>query len=82
MVFFKGVGSSVTSKNSPNVYKRCPKMISLENLKILEPIQKLPKNMGDLGKLIVAAGFEIVAQSPINCSIWSHWLDPRWCKDI
>ena len=47
-------------------------MISLENLKILEPIQKLPKNMGDLGKLIVAAGFEIVAQSPINCSIWSH----------
>ena len=32
-------------------------MISLEKLKILKPLQKLPK-MGDLGKLIVAKGFE------------------------
>ena len=29
-------------------------MISLEKLKILTPLQELPKNMGDLGKLIVA----------------------------
>ena len=33
-------------------------MISLEKLKIFTPIQKLPKNVGDLGKLIVATGFE------------------------
>ena len=33
-------------------------MISLEKLKILTPLQKLPKNMGDLGKLIVATCFE------------------------
>ena len=33
-------------------------MISLEKLKILTPLQKLPKNVGDLGKLIVAAGFK------------------------
>ena len=33
-------------------------MISLENLKFLTPLQKLPKNAGDLGKLIVAKGFE------------------------
>ena len=33
-------------------------MISLEHLKILTPLQKLPKNVGDLGKLIVAKGFE------------------------
>ena len=33
-------------------------MISLEKCKILTPLQKLPKNMGDLGKLIVAKGFE------------------------
>ena len=33
-------------------------MISLEKLKILIPLQKLPKNVGDLGKLIVAPGFE------------------------
>ena len=33
-------------------------MISLEKLKILTPLQKLPKNVGDLGKIIVAKGFE------------------------
>ena len=31
-------------------------MTSLEKLKV--PLQKLPKNVGDLGKLIVAKGFE------------------------
>ena len=33
-------------------------MMSLEKFKILTPLQKLPKNVGDLGKLIVAKGFE------------------------
>ena len=33
-------------------------MISLEKLMILAPLQKLPKNVGDLGKLIVAKGFK------------------------
>ena len=33
-------------------------MISLEKLNILTPLQKLHKNVGDLGKLIVAIGFE------------------------
>ena len=33
-------------------------MISPEKWKILKPLQKLPNNVGDLGKLIVAAGFE------------------------
>ena len=47
---------SVTSKKSPNVYKSCPKMISLEKLKILTSLQNMPKNIGDLGKLIVAKG--------------------------
>ena len=32
---------SVTSKKSPNVYKSCPKMISLEKWKISKPLQKL-----------------------------------------
>ena len=45
---------SVTSKKLPNVYRNCPNMISLEKLKILTPLQKLPENLGDLGKLIVA----------------------------
>ena len=33
-------------------------MISLEKLKFLTPLQKLPKNLGDLGKLIVTTGFK------------------------
>ena len=33
-------------------------MSSLEKLKILTPLQKLPKNVGYLGKLIVAQGFK------------------------
>ena len=41
-------------KKLPNVYKSCPKMISLEKLMFLTPLQKLPKNIGDLGKLVVA----------------------------
>ena len=33
-------------------------MISLEKWCILTPLQKLAKNKGDLGKLIVAKGFK------------------------
>ena len=32
-------------------------MISLEKWKISTPLQNLPKNVGDLGKLIVSKGF-------------------------
>ena len=49
---------SVTRKKLPNVYKYCPKMISLEKLKILTPLQKFPKNVRDLGKLFVAKGLK------------------------
>ena len=42
--------ASVTRKKSPNVYKSCPKMS-------LTPLQKLPKNVGYLGNLIVPKGF-------------------------
>ena len=33
-------------------------MISLENWKILTRLQKLPKNVDNLAKIIVATGFE------------------------
>ena len=33
-------------------------MISLEKLQILSPLQKMPKNEGDLSKRIVAIHFE------------------------
>ena len=45
-------------KHLPNVNKSCPKMISLEKWTILTPLQKFPKNVGDLDKLIVAKGFK------------------------
>ena len=45
-------------KKPQNVYKSGPKMISLEKWKILTPFQKLPKNVGDFGKLIVAKGLK------------------------
>ena len=48
------VSTSVTNKKSPNVYKKCPKMNSPEKWKFLKHLQKLYKNVGDLGKIIVA----------------------------
>ena len=44
--------------------------MSLEKLKFLATLQKLPKNVVDLGKLFAARGFE----SLIDCPIWSHWI--------
>ena len=38
-------------------------MIPQEQLKILTPLQKLPKNVLDLGKLIVATSFEKLPKS-------------------
>ena len=51
------VGASVTRKNRQMSLKKWPKMILLKNWKILTPLQKLPRNMGNLGKLIVVTGF-------------------------
>ena len=33
-------------------------MISLGKWKILTPLQKMPKNVGDLGQLVIAKGFK------------------------
>ena len=50
--------SSVTRIKLPNVYISCPKMISQQKLKLLTPLQKLPKNEEDFGKIVVAKGFK------------------------
>ena len=75
---------SVTRKKLQKVYKSCPKMIWIEKLKILTPSQKLPKNQGDLGKLIVAKSFknlhkvQYIAQSGHTDDIGhSYSKDPR-----
>ena len=50
---------SVASKKSPNLYKSCPKMISLEKIKDFDTFTKIGLRMwGDLGKIIVAKGFK------------------------
>ena len=54
----KEAGDQCDQKKSPNVYKSCPKLISQEKWQILKPLQKLPKNVEDLGKLIVAKDFK------------------------
>jgi len=65
---------SVTSKKSPNVYKSCPKRILLVKWNILTPLQKLPKMFWQFGKNDCCLRLWKVAQSVINCLIWSHWM--------
>ena len=48
-------------------------MILQEKWLILTPLQKLPKNVGVLGKLIVAKGFKKLPKVQKNRPIWSHW---------
>ena len=50
--------NSVARIKSSNIYKSYPKIIALEKLKIMTPLQKLPKNVGYLGKLIVSKGLK------------------------
>ena len=61
-------------------------MISLETFEIFTPLQKLPKNKGDLGKVIVATGFvklskvQLIAQSGhtgcySNLESWVFYLN-------
>ena len=52
-------------------------MISPEKWMILTLLQKLPKNGGDWGKLIVAKCFKKLAKVKINRLIWSHWLQQQ-----
>ena len=50
--------TSVTRKKSPNVYKKLPKNDFTRKMIDFNTLQKLPKNVGDLGKFIVAKGFK------------------------
>ena len=46
-------------------------MNSLEKWMILTPLQNLPNNVGDLGKIIVATSFEWLPKVQKNRQIWS-----------
>ena len=50
---------------------------------ILTPLLKLPNNVGDLGKIIVAISFEWLPKVQKNRPIWSHWITAslqEWAK--
>ena len=53
----------MTSKKSPNVFKICPKMMSLEKWKILTPLQKLPEKCMLFGPKNCCHKLSKVAQS-------------------
>ena len=69
--------NSVTRLKSSNVYKSCPKMISLEKRLILTPLQKLLKNVQDLGKLIVAKDFKSCPMSNKSPNLVTLVCNPR-----
>ena len=74
---------SVTRYKSQNVYKICPKMYTLEKWMILTHFQKLPNNVGNLGKIIVATSFEWlpkVQKSPNLVALLSSWLTLHYQK--
>ena len=55
-------------------------MMSLEKLMILTSLQKLPNNVGDLGKIIVASSFEWLPKvQKIAQSCHTGWNS---CKNI
>ena len=56
-------------------------MISLEKLKILTHLQKLPKNVGDLGKLIVAKGFKKLPKVQKIAQSGHTGFDSPWASD-
>ena len=52
------VMNSVTSKKSPNVYKKLPKNDFTTKMKVFEGFIKIAQNVGNLDKIIIATGFE------------------------
>ena len=52
------LASSVTRKKAPNVYSKLPKNDFTRKVIDFGTFTKLPKNVQDLGKVIVAKGFK------------------------
>ena len=48
----------MTSKKSPNIYKKWPKTDLTKKLKYFDTFNKLPKNVAIWEKVIVATGLE------------------------
>ena len=58
-------------------------MVSLEKWMILTPLQKLSKNVGDVGKLIVAKGFKNLTKvQKIAKSGHTGWSKYKLCTNF
>ena len=57
-------------------------MISLEKWKILTLLQKLPNNVSDLVKIIVATGFECLPKKQKIAQSGHTGPDERWCESL
>ena len=68
------ISSSVTSKKSPNVYKKLPKDDFTSKMKDFDNFTKIVKKCGKFGQNKCCQRLWKVSQSAINCPIWSHWL--------
>ena len=51
-------GEQCDQKKSPNVYKKLPKNDFTRKMINFDTVTKLPKDVGDLDKIIVAKGFK------------------------
>ena len=73
-------GISVTRKKLPNVYKRCPKNDLTRNMIDFDTFTKIAWECGRFGQINCCQRLWIVAQSPKNCPIWSHWSGNPWVR--
>ena len=67
--------SSVTRKNRQMSTKVAQKDFT-RKIKDFGTFTKLPKNVGDLGKIIFATGFECMGKRQKNRRIWSYCFLP------
>ena len=71
-------------QKTPNVYKSCPKMISLQKLKLFTPLQKLPKNEGDFKRNAKRKCFSVRVrfhEIKLNIKIWL-FFNSTFCFDL
>ena len=70
--------SSVTRKQSPNVYKSCPKNAFTRKIIDFDTFTKIAEDCERFGQIGCCQRLEKVAQSPINRQIWSHCTSGRF----
>ena len=71
------VATSVTSKNRLMSIKVAQKL-SHRKMNDFHIFTKMPNNVSNLGKIVVATGFECLPKKQKNRPIWSYWSPPSY----